>query len=268
MEKQLQPKLRFPEFTDKWFKNKLQEIAEINPKVRPIPDVFKYIDLESVVSGRLIYENIINKNNAPSRAIRTLDFNDILFQTVRPYQKNNYIFRKTELDYVASSGYAQIRSKIDNNFLFQYLYLETFNKKVMLRCTGTSYPAINSSDLANISIYSPSLPEQQKIADYLTTIDHKIELLTEKKTELSRYKKAMMQKLFAQEIRFKDENGNEYPVWESFQLKDILLEHKEKNKNNKYSEVLSVAKHKGVINQIEHLGRSYSAENIDRKSVV
>ncbi len=272
----LQPKLRFPEFDGDWKKSKLNKFAEINPKVPSIPDVFIYIDLESVINGRLIAENIINKENAPSRAIRTLSKNDILFQTVRPYQKNNLLFNIDSNNYVASTGYAQIRTSNNSQFLYQYLHIDDFNKRVLLRCTGTSYPAINSGDLGEIDITFPSLPEQQKIADYLSTIDAKISLLEEKKTELSRYKKAMMQQLFSQQIRFKpvlsgvegDEKGNDFPEWESFQLKDILFEHKEKNKSNKYTEVVSVAKEKGVINQIEHLGRSYSAENIEHYKVV
>ena len=68
-----------------------------------------------------------------------------------------------------------------------------------------------------------------------------------------------MHKLFSQELRFKDENGEEFEEWEEKKLGEILFEHLHKNSNNEFPEVFSVAKHKGVINQIEHLGRSFSA---------
>lgn len=221
-----EPNLRFKEFSGEWKKNKLKEIANINPKVRPLPEEFVYVDLESVQAGRLINENIIYKEGAPSRAIRTLDYNDILFQMVRPYQKNNYIFKREELNFVASTGYAQIRTNKCPDFLYQHLHLDAFNKKVILRCTGTSYPAINSTDLGDIYVSIPSLPEQQKIANYLTALDDKITLLAEKETELLRYKKAMMQKLFAQEIRFKPstchaEPVEAYPDWEEKKLGEV-----------------------------------------------
>ena len=77
-----------------------------------------------------------------------------------------------------------------------------------------------------------------------------------------------MQQIFSQKIRFKDEDGNEYPDWEEKQLKDVLTESKIRNKGSRVIEVFSVAKHKGVINQIEHLGRSYSAADISNYKVV
>src|SRR5690606_28408355 len=79
----------------------------------------------------------------------------------------------------------------------------------------------NRNDVHDLKRTLPSLPEQQKIADYLSTIDCKINLLEEKKAQLALYKKAMMQKLFSQEIRFKDDNGNDFPEWEEKRLGEI-----------------------------------------------
>jgi type I restriction enzyme S subunit len=73
---------------------------------------------------------------------------------------------------------------------------------------------IGQEDIARSKVAFPSLPEQKKIADFLGAVDDKIAKLMEKKALLERYKKGMMQKLFSQSLRFKDENGQDYPDWE------------------------------------------------------
>jgi type I restriction enzyme S subunit len=221
MEKQI-PKLRFPEFKGEWEMKKLGEITEINPSSKKLPDNFVYIDLESVESGELKKENVINIEDAPSRAQRVLIENDVLFQMVRPYQMNNLFFNITG-DYVASTGYAQIRTKQNSKYIFQYIHFQKFVDKVIERCTGTSYPAINSTDLSKIIISFPTLPEQTKIANFLTAVDEKLSALKQKKTLLEHYKKGVMQQIFSQEVRFKDVNGNDFEDWEEKKVKDIFI---------------------------------------------
>ncbi|WP_248398338.1 restriction endonuclease subunit S [Bizionia sp. M204] len=265
-EKMLVPKLRFSEFEEELKNIELKKAATINPKSKELPDSFIYIDLESVENGILAKEERIYKNEAPSRAQRLLSKGDILYQTVRPYQMNNYFFYKNNIDYVASTGYAQIRTKNNSKYLYQYLHTFYFVNKVLLRCTGTSYPAINSTDLSKIKVNIPSLKEQQKIANFLTSIDTQIQTLEKKKTLLEQYKKGVIQKIFKQELRFKDEDGNAFPEWEKRKFSEVLFEHKLKSTGKE--EVHSVSVHKGVINQIEHLGRSFSAKDTSHYSRV
>ena len=111
------------------------------------------------------------REEAPSRAQRVIDNNDILFQCVRPYQKNNYIHRilnTSNQQWVASTGYAQIRTTELPNYIYHLLNTDEFNRKVMVRCTGSSYPAINSEDLATIHLYyTPDKKDQLKISRLL-----------------------------------------------------------------------------------------------------
>ena len=102
---------------------------------------------------------------------------DILFQCVRPYQMNNYMVKGTmsDIQWVASTGYAQIRTQTDYpSFLYYVLNTSKYNKAVMVRCTGSSYPAINSEDLSKIPFYKCGIAEQKKIADFLSLIDERI----------------------------------------------------------------------------------------------
>jgi type I restriction enzyme S subunit len=92
----------------------------------------------------------------------------------------------------------------------------------MARSTGTSYPAINSTDLSKIKLNIPTKPEQQKIAAFLTAVDNKIGQLSKKQELLGEYKRGLMQKIFSQEIRFKADDGSDFPEWEEKKLRDVL----------------------------------------------
>lgn len=175
--------------------------------------------MDSVNNGILTKFNKINKIDAPSRAQRCLDLNDILFQTVRPYQMNNFFFELNDCDYVASTGYAQIKSQIFPRFLYYYLHYYKFVNDVLNRCTGSSYPAINSTDLKKIKIKIPSsFNEQKLIGDLFHKIDKKIELLENKYEYYQYFKKYLMQQIFTQKLRF-----NFTDEWEKYLLGDISL---------------------------------------------
>ncbi|MCL1492808.1 MAG: restriction endonuclease subunit S [Pseudanabaena sp. Salubria-1] len=200
------PKLRFPEFQDagEWEVKELSQVCQVNPSVNNLPETFVYIDLESVDSGNLHQKKVISREGAPSRAQRLLKRHDVIFQMVRPYQRNNYYFdANDDISYVASTGYAQLRAHDSSLYLFQYLHNDNFVDRVLAKCTGSNYPAINSSDLSKILVEIPTLSEQQKIADCLTSIDEAIAAQSEAIDLLKLHKKGLMQQLFpsVEEVR-------------------------------------------------------------------
>ena len=193
----LAPKLRFKEFNNEWKKERLNKISTINPKSDNLPNKFIYIDLESVQKGNLLNKNIINKIHAPSRAQRTVKLNDILFQTVRPYQQNNYFVSEVcDIPYIASTGYALIRTNQDPYFIYTLMHRQDFLNKVLDMCTGTSFPAINSNDLGTIEIKIPLKKEQEKISELFSLLNKKIELQQRKIEVLKMYKKGLERKVF------------------------------------------------------------------------
>ncbi len=190
------PILRFEGFQGEWEETTIANSCIVNPKTKSLSTEFVYIDLESVVKGELLKEIVINKLDAPSRAQRVLDDFDILFQCVRPYQMNNYIYRKRDnRQWVASTGYAQIRTRNNPIFIYHLLNTPKFSKEVMLRCTGTSYPAIASTDLSKIDIAICSHEEQDKIATFLSFIDDRISTQIQIIEDLKVLKNAMSNRL-------------------------------------------------------------------------
>ena len=219
------PQLRFNGFTDPWEERKLGDLADFNPK-SVLPETFEYVDLESVVGTDIISHRLEYKNSAPSRAQRLAQKGDVFYQTVRPYQKNNCIFDKLDNDWVFSTGYAQLRPKKDSYFLLVLLQNNSFMRKVLGRCTGTSYPAINSKDLAQIKVsISDSIDEQKKIGNLFRNIDNTIALHQRKLAMLKELKQGYLQKLFPQ-------NGSKFPqlrfagfadAWEERKFKDNIV---------------------------------------------
>ena len=228
-QKRLVPKLRFPEFRglQSWQPRKLSDACEVNPSSPVLPEQFVYIDLESVEAGKLITKKIVRKNEAPSRAQRVLHVGDVIFQMVRPYQRNNLFFEENDdSSYVASTGYAQLRAKESPEFLFQAIHVDDFVNRVIAKCTGSSYPAINSSDLAEMPLVVPSSDEQQKIADCLSSLDELIAAQARKVEALKTHKKGLMQQLLPREgetqpgLRFPEfQNAGE---WVSEELSSCL----------------------------------------------
>lgn len=175
----------------------MNKISIINPKTEPLKDQFYYIDLESVDKGRVVDLKIVNIEDAPSRAQRVLMKDVVLFQTVRPYQQNHfYLEELSDKQLVASTGFAQIRTDQNSRYIYYLMHTEEFSQEVLNRCTGTSYPAINSSHLGKISVPVPSLAEQIKTADFLFTLDKKLNNEKEKLMVLEEQKKGFMWGIF------------------------------------------------------------------------
>ena len=237
------PKLRFKGFTDDWEQRKLSEVVAINPKTE-LPDEFKYVDLESVVGTNLLGFQVIKKENAPSRAQRLASYGDVFYQTVRPYQRNNYLFENVDKDMVFSTGYAQLRSRLDSYFLLTLVQNDNFVKVVLDNCTGTSYPAINGSELGKITVQiPPNEVEANQIGKIFRRIDKSITLHQRKLEKLKLNKSALLQKLFPQkgctipDVRFKGFTD----AWEQRKFNDLFKERREKTIKENEETLLSCA---------------------------
>ena len=275
-EKSTVPRLRFPGFTDAWKQRKLGEVAEINPK-SVLPDEFEYVDLESVVGTEMISHRTEYKNSAPSRAQRVASKGDIFYQTVRPYQKNNYLFDIDSDDFVFSTGYAQLRPSCNGYFMFTVIQTEKFVNNVLNNCTGTSYPAINANKLAEISIFLPptvtpltvrALSEQEAIGSFFSDLDQLITLHQRKLDDVKELKKALLQKMFPKG------NGNDFPelrfpeftdAWKQRKLGEVLKERNESRSPSADVPLVSFTVENGVTPKTERYNREFLVRDEDKK---
>ena len=240
-----EPKIRFIK-SSSFLRKQLKDIAIINPKCS-LPEIFEYVDLESVIGTEMKNHRTEKKGSAPSRAQRLAQKGDIFFQTVRPYQQNNYYFDLDANNFVFSTGYAQICSKVNPKYLFTILQQSSFLDQVLENCTGTSYPAIAPSALSNLYLNVCVDPnEQNLIASYFQSLDTLIQATSKQLASLKQIKAASLQSMFPQEgetkprVRFK---GFE-EEWMTEKLGSLFLE---RNESNIYGEMLSVTMNNGII---------------------
>lgn len=98
-------------------------------------------------------------------------------------------------------------------------------RKIAYTAKGTSQKVLSINDLKKISISIPSLPEQEKIADFLSTYDRMIDVQSQRVEVMKTRKEGLLQKIFSQEIRFKDAQGKNYPEWKLTLLSDVATFH-------------------------------------------
>ena len=220
------PKLRFKEFSDEWEEKKLGEISEVKDGTHDSPKYievgFPLITSKNVKKGKvdLSEVNYISKEDYDSINRRSkVSKGDILMGMIGTIG-NLAIVDKEDF---AIKNVALIKEKkeLKNIFLIQFLESDIFKKKISLSNEGGTQKFISLKNIRNFTFFIPQLHEQEKIANFLSSVDKKISL-TEEKLELFRkYKKGVMQKIFSQKLRFKDSEGNNYPEWEEKKLGEI-----------------------------------------------
>ena len=280
MKEQLVPELRFHEFEGEWEEKKLGEILEfkngINAPAEDYGTGIKFINVLDILENKYItYENIIGKVNIDDKKLKEneVNYGDILFQRSSETKEEVGMSNVYLDNRVATFGGFVIRgkkiSKYDPMFMNLVLRTDYVRKQMEKSAGGSTRFNIGQNELRKIKYIDPSISEQQKIGAFFYKIDKKLELQQEKIENLKKYKKGMMQRIFSQEIRFKDDNGNDYPDWEEKKLGEISKESIIKYKDyNKFDELLSVTLHDGIKKQSELGERDISSENKSNYKVV
>jgi type I restriction enzyme S subunit len=169
------------------------------------------------------------------------------------------------IDCVFSGFILRARAKIKsiNSLFYAYYFRNPMNRqKIIKHSSITTRALISGSSLYSMKIKLTSLEEQEKIAEFLSSIDMKITLLKEQLNHLNDFKKFCLQQLFAQKLRFKKENGENYSEWKVCKVKDIFKERSEKGYEK--LELLSVTLGNGVQKRAEIDAKDNSSDKRDK----
>lgn len=215
---------------DRWPTSKLHTVAEISPEslpaLTPGDFEFRYIDISSVSRGVIDWSSVatINFSSAPSRARRVVRPCDVLLSTVRPGLQSHAFANWNEQDgYVASTGFAVIRSGAELNprFLYHFVFSELAAEQIRRLEVGSSYPAINETDVRRLEIPHPNIGQQRRIAEILDTLDDAIQKTEQLIAKLKQIKQGLLHDLLTRGI---DENGQlRDPITHPELFKDSVL---------------------------------------------
>lgn len=270
------PKLRFKEFSGDWESKKFKDI------IKETRLGGNYVNTENKTNYPLIKMGNISRGKIDLSKIEyipeveiidendKLKHGDLLFNTRNTLDLVGKVsVWKNELNlayYNSNLMKLTFDEKfIDNNYFMNYLFnTRTVLSRLKAIATGTtSVAAIYTRDLQNIKLEFPCLEEQEKIASFFSLIDDKISLQGEKVEALKDYKKGMMQKIFSRELRFKDDEGRDYPEWNHKKLSSIVERVTRKNKGTQSTLPLTISAQYGLVDQITFFNKTVASSNLE-----
>lgn len=240
------PKLRFKGFSDEWKEIKLGEFLTFYSTNSFSRDCLNYEkgDVQNIHYGdiHMKFPTILDTEKYSIPYINS-DINITKYSEESYCKDGDLVIADASEDYadigkgieVCNIGNKKIlaglhtilardnKQKTVNGFKGYMMQSESVRKQVKVLAAGAKVLGISKSNLEKVNVKLPTLQEQERIANFLTKVDKIIEKQEEKVKNLEKYKKGMMQKIFSQEIRFKYENGNEYPEWEEKRLGKIIV---------------------------------------------
>ena len=217
------PTLRFPEFKGEWEKKKLGELVKINQGLQ-IAITERYT--EQVEGSHFYITNEFLKANSEKKYFIKNPTQSVLCtkDDILMTRTGNTGMVVTNVEGAFHNNFFKVAypEHLNKDYLYNFLKLEK-TQNLIKKMAGTStIPDLNHSDFYRIQMSYPTLPEQQKIATFLTAVDEKLQSLKQKKNFLEQYKKGVMQQIFSQELRFATDNGNTFPDWEEKKLGECL----------------------------------------------
>jgi type I restriction enzyme S subunit len=266
------PKLRFPEFEGEWQLKRISDLLEeVSVAVDVDPDsYYEEIGVRSHGKG-IFHKELVSGASLGEKRVFHVVPNTLVFNIVFAWEQAVAIVSERESGFIASHRFPMFAEKNGQSYL-------PFMKEFFLRPQGKALlemaspggagrnKTLGKTAFLKLEALVPEQTEQVKIADFVSALNKRLDVMRKARDLLICYKKATVGKLQDQILRFKPDNTGSYPDWKEVALNEIMFEHKEKSSGAE--EVYSVSVNKGLVNQIEHLGRSYSSVDTSKYKLV
>lgn len=247
------PKLRFKEFSGDWEIKKLGDLANIGTGKKDTQD--------KVEDG--IYPFFVRSQNIERINSYSFDGEAILTAGDGVGVGKVFHYINGKFDYHQRVYKLSDFTKGTNGrYIYEY-FRKHFIREVTKYTAKTSVDSVRMEMITKMDIPYPSIEEQEKIASFFSLIDDKISLQGEKLKMLKDYKKGMMQKIFSRELRFKDDEGRDYPEWNHKKLSSIVERVTRKNKGTQSTLPLTISAQYGLVDQITFFNKTVASSNLE-----
>ncbi len=220
-------KIRFTTLNSEW---KLVAVKDIVDRVsKPVlveeKTLYTQIGIRSHGKG-LFYKDPVDGKSLGNKRVFWVEPDCFIVNIVFAWEQAVAKTTKAELGYIASHRFPMYKPKANKLDLDYLLYFFLTKKgKLLLEMASPGGAGRNKTlgqkEFESLRLNLPSLTEQQKIATFVTTIDKKLQLLKKQLQLLEQYKKGVMQQIFSQQLRFKDDKGKAFPDWEKWKFNNV-----------------------------------------------
>lgn len=240
------PQLRFPEFADAWQLSTIGELGRIVTGKTPATSDKKlwngellFVTPSDINNGK--YQYATERTIHETHGIKVLPAGSIYYTCIASIGKMALSTQPSVTNQQINSIVP--KSKYNNEFI--YYAILNLSPKIKATQANTTLPIVNKTDFSRFRISIPQIREQEKVADFLSTVDERIAASERKCELLEHYKRGTMQQLFNQRIRFKKPDGSNYPDWQEKKLSEVFTERV--GKGGKLENMLSVTIKNGVV---------------------
>ena len=261
------PKLRFKAFSSDWEKQKVSDLLErvSNPVSVEQDEEYQQIGIRSHGKG-IFHKEPVTGLELGNKRVFWVEENAFTVNIVFAWEQAVAVTSSHEKGMIASHRFPMYRAnllKADVQFILRLFLTEKGKNYLELASPGGAgrNKTLGQKNFEELELITPEVEEQTKIADFLTAIDDRISQLAQKCELLEQYKKGVMQKIFSQELRFKDEEGREFPAWDSVDLGNLAFKVNTKNKDDSISKVLTNSAVQGIVSQNDFFDKDIANKN-------
>lgn len=261
------PKLRFPEFREPWRPTSVSTLLErkSDPVEVDLAQTYRQIGVRSHGKGIFHKESVTGAELGDKRVFHVVP-NALVVNIVFAWEQAVALTSNAESGFIASHRFPMFSEKNGKSYLsfLRHMFL-TKRGKLLLEMASPGGAGRNKTlgqqEFLKLKPVMPSRAEQVKIADAICAVDAKLVVLGAKRAALGRFKAGLMQKLFSQQLRFTQDDGQAFQDWEETRLGEVFERIRRKNEENN-TNVLTISAQQGLVSQQDYFNKSVSANEV------